>query len=283
MNEDTEVIIKRTKTSQKIITNAIADYRSNPTALTEHRLTTATGYPLPPLDDLQNRVEYSREMPKQIPLREVPSATAQKSLGQWYQANGKYDKVAEIIESKNRQFVSDMGNTDLSPAQIWLALTTKHMPAITYMFYGSSPSPEFLEKETNFLITSLLPHLNLNRHTPIAIRHSPTSRLGLELPHLHCEAGIIHIKQWIKHIRNDTSMGKEMLVNLEWLQLHEGTSTSIYVDTTTNLPHLFEGRTQWLRHFLHCIQGQLLLEQEVVPHRNCYDEPSIMDVLLSGT
>ena len=205
-------------------------------------------------------------MPTHIPLRYIPPDKAQKSLCQWYQVNGKYDKVEEVITSKNRQFVSDMGCTDLSPTQIWLALTTKHMQAITYLFYGSSPLPDFLENETNFPITSLFLSMGLNRNTPLAIRHSPISRLGLELPHLHCEACIIHIKQWIKHVRNMTSMGREMLINLEWFQLHAGTSSIIYYDTSKNLPHLLPGRSQWLRQFLNSIQGQLVLEKDVVPH-----------------
>lgn len=102
------------------------------------------------------------------------------------------------------------------------ALRQCHMPKIMYKLHGSFPDPGFLETETNLLISALLPGLGLNRHTPLAIRHSPEERLGFNLPHILCEAGMIHLKDWLKHVRKDTNTGKQMIINLQWAHLISG-------------------------------------------------------------
>ena len=99
-------------------------------------------------------------------------------------------------------------------------------------------------------------------------------------PHLYCEAGIVQIRQWLEHLRNKTTLSKQMIINCQWLQLTAGTSTSFLKDTSTNLPRIPPTRFTWLRKFLHHIDAHIEIEQNIVPPRNCNNDPSIMDLIL---
>ena len=148
----------------------------------------------------------------------------------------------------------------MEPRLILAAYMKRHLPKITYILHGTNPSSTFLQRETNFLTTSLLPQLGFNRHTPLTIRHCPNDRLGFELPNLYCEAGLIQIRQWLKHVRKGTEVGDQLIINLSWAQLRSVLASSIYIDTTSSLPHVPEGRTKWLRAFLNKIGGSLHYE-----------------------
>ena len=120
-----------------------------------------------------------------------------------------------------------MVNSDLSSAQLLVALKTSHMPTISYLFHGSSLHPSFLISETNFLNTAIIPKLVINRYFLRALRHLPQSRLGLELSHLYFEKGLIRLKQLIENIRQNTKVGEQLIINLQWAQLISGLEKGI--------------------------------------------------------
>ena len=156
-----------------------------------------------------------------------------------------------------------------------------HLPKLCYQFEGSTPSKEFLISETNRLMTRILSNLNLNCHLPIAIRHAPINRMGFNYPHLYCEAGLISIRQWLKHHRRKSSTAQHFSINSKWLQLIAGMSSHILTDTSTPLPHLPQSRITWLRQFINDINGFFITEESFLPKRNCKGEPSIMDIILT--
>lgn len=168
----------------------------------------------------------------------------------------------------------------MEPLLVLEAYTKRHLPKITYILKGTNPSPTFLEKEKKFVTSTLLPLLGYNRHTPTAFRHCPYDRLGLDMPHFYCEAGLIQLRKWLKHIRNNTEVGDQLIINLNWAQLRSGLEESIFVNTHTKLPHLPNGRTNWMRSFLQRVNGQLYCEQDTLPPRNCANDHAIMDVIL---
>ena len=75
------------------------------------------------------------------------------------------------------------------------------LPALQYMFHGTYHSKQFLLQQSDINSTQLLPRLGFNRNTPIAIRYATHNLLGINLPNLYCEYGIIILRELIQHVR----------------------------------------------------------------------------------
>ena len=191
--QNLSVKIRRTEKVRDLVIEAAKVFFSKPIPRTKHELEVVMRTPLP-TTPREEQIKHVNEIADNIELRFIPQHTGQKSLGQWYQTNGGQSTIELVMRKINSTFIQRIGNTDLSSAQIMDALISYHLPKLLFKFHGSYPDHEFLDRETNRLITSLLPSIGMNRHTPLAIRHSPEDILGFNLPRLLCEAGIIHIK-----------------------------------------------------------------------------------------
>ena len=276
---DTTLLIQRPECETIQITTACHSYVDSPNCLTAHRLEKCIGSKIT-ADPTKEDLRHINQLIDKAPLRQSRGDDGIRSLGFWYSPDGKSHSAEKIINQLNKAFVNKITQSTMDKRLIIKAYEKKHLPKIAYILHDTNPSSEFLEKETNFITSTILPKLGLNRHTPLAIRHCPNDRLGLELPHLYSEAGYIQTKQWLKNVRKRTKIGRELIINLKWAQLRSGIAESIYVDTKTNLPHLPMGRTKWLREFSAKIDGSLHCEEITIPPSNCENEYAIMDLIL---
>jgi hypothetical protein len=62
---------------------------------------------------------------------------------------------------------------------------------------------------------------------PKAAVHGPLCYGGLGFKHLYVESNVYKIQSVICHINKGTKLGKTMLINLIWIQLHSGIATPI--------------------------------------------------------
>lgn len=274
-----DIMISRPECERKAILSAGERYLTQETALTQHNLEREMGIAMPNFETANEKKAFIEQTAERVPLKRTYTSTPIKSLGFWYQANGATDHIESIIKKRNERFVKDMLTAMLEPRLILKAYECKHLPAINYMLHGTNPSREFLIHQSSDVTSSLLPKLGMNRHTPISVRHCPTERLGFGLPHLFCDAVIIQVKQWLKHVRRGGNIGEQLIINLCWAQLSIGISRSILQDVSTNLPYLPIGRKMWLREFLYHIGGEIQCEYVTLPPRNCVNDLSIMDVI----
>ena len=98
------------------------------------------------------------------------------------------------------------------------------------------------------------------RNHPLAIRYAHENRGGYGLPHFVSEQRITKIKQIIKHIQMETSLGKLLLIHLSWTQLTAGVSFKIMEETQQNLS--FVGKNIWIavQEMLKDMNGRIKME-----------------------
>jgi ribonuclease HI len=75
--------------------------------------------------------------------------------------------------------------------------------------------------------TKFLQVCGLAKSFPRAVVYGPTEFGGIGLKYLYTESSCIKIDCLINHIKTDTSLSIEMKVNLNWVQIHAGTSIPI--------------------------------------------------------
>lgn len=222
-------------------------------------------------------------MSKSITLQHLAPDQTYRSFGFYIRLDGNAQACEQRIKELNRNFINALITSRLLLHEVNLALRNVHLPAILYSMKGLTPKKELLIRETNFLISNYIPLMKINRHIPIAIRHAPTSLLGFNLPHLYCEMGIITLQQWITHVRDESDIGKILIINAKWNQLHAGLNESFLTDKGTPFPHLSDNRLKWMRTFLHDIEGKLEIEIDLHPPKNCEKDVTIISFILASS
>lgn len=197
------------------------------------------------------------------------------------QANRDTKGAEETFTETNRKYGIQIVARKLQPQEVRLAHRAVHILGQRYRFHGTPFQEIFVNKETNKMTTKLLPKLRMNRHHPIALRHAPMSRGGLQLPHLYVIQGTMQLKQAIKHIRLNSSLGKLLEIHLRWTQLTAGIQTGILMDTQTNLPHVPDNWGMKARQFLQHIQGSLQMDEQYVVSPLQEQDQCIMDLAIS--
>ena len=130
-----------------------------------------------------------------------------------------------------------------------------------YLLKAQLLDKAFLDKLTNKLYWQVLPMMQVCCTHPIPLCHAPLNWMGLGLPSLYMERGIIQIKQVLKHPRQRSPLRDLLLTNLQWVQLHAGVFAPILQETCTEI--LYIEQRLWisvLQLFLQDIEGSLPIE-----------------------
>ena len=129
---------------------------------------------------------------------------------------------------------------------------------------------------------AMVSHSGFNRNTKKAVLFGPPWLAGANFFHLYDIQGHGQLKLFITSWRTpNTHSGKLLRIAVSWAQYCTGTGTSIFVDTSTKLPHL---ESQWLkslRKFLQDIRGWLEIGTSTVPELQREHDSFIMDAVLA--
>jgi hypothetical protein len=100
----------------------------------------------------------------------------------------------------------------------------------------------------------------------------------VDLHRLYDKQGIDSLQQFLKHYRTRTTpIGNTTEIALAWAQYIAGTSTSIFADTKTPLPHLPAFLLGAIRQYLGTIDAQIELEKTHVAPIQRESDTHIMD------
>ena len=208
------------------------------TPLRLHKLEELTGSKLKPSPSLVDIQQYciQSELPVIIPQK-LPN-DQQSSLGLKMTADGDTHGAEAHFSGFNQVFGVKIVSSNLQPPEVKLAHRSVHIPCQSYKFYGSPFSKKFLTLESHRTTSKLLPRLNFARNHPLALRYAPKNRGGLGLLHFHVIQGTLLIKQALKHIRLQSSLGENLQIHLQWAQLHTGLQTGILTDTNMDITYV---------------------------------------------
>jgi hypothetical protein len=107
---------------------------------------------------------------------------------------------------------------------------------------------------------------------------APRSHGGLDFVHLYLLQGQKGIRNLLRHIRHDTELGRQMRIDLAWVQLEAGTAEAILEQTQTNLDYIQDGWVLGIRRFLTTVQAAITLVNNPTPSTYRKDDGYLMDI-----
>jgi hypothetical protein len=96
-----------------------------------------------------------------------------------------------------------------------------------------------------------------NRHFPRALVFAPRHHGGLEYVHLYLSQGQRCLRLLLRHILHNAEIGKQIRIDIAWIQLEAGASAAIFEDIQTDLDYLQDGWVPGIRRFLKTVDGEI--------------------------
>jgi hypothetical protein len=183
-----------------------------------------------------------------------------------------YDSVAELC--------SAISGAQLSEKEARQALWQRLLPKLDYGLHASYFSKQQCKQMDCLINSTFLPPMRLNRNTPRAIIHGPLRYGGLELADTRTRQTQLHVKDMIKYLRWDQTVGGDILTALDNLQLASGFVTPILQATDKNIDYIDQGWILDLRKRLNEIGASMWIEQAWQPPLQREGDLSLMEQFL---
>lgn len=146
----------------------------------------------------------------------------------------------------------------LSQSETIQAYQAVYLPSLMYPLGTSPLGLASCQKINETISSTFLAFQGYPMSLPCPLAYTPEALMGVGLRQIECEQGLLQLHLLMHHLRLSSPTGQMVHSNMEWLQLHTGTTFSIFENTIKCLPHL--PHTSWLvllRVFLGKIQGSL--------------------------
>ncbi len=141
---------------------------------------------------------------------------------------GDTHAITESIQQKADSWLHTIKSNFLPRPLLWTTLFHMLWPSLWYLLSVMALSPAQAHQTTSRLYQTLLPHLGVNRHFPLALRYANPQYLGLGLPNPYWEQGIRAIHLFMEHANSDTMEAGLIQTSMEYLHLELGTSRNIF-------------------------------------------------------
>lgn len=275
--ETDPIYITRLPHDKAMIARAVTNIQNTPTFHSLQEVSRLSGVPLPKDTDAHTHDYFIIRAQSDAVTKYVAPNATQRSIGFYFNLLNITASVDQIITIKINEFFHKNMSARLTITDVQRGLIHNLIPRLTYIVQANHASEKHLISESNRLYSILMPLMGANLHTPMAIRFTPLARLGMTFPHLYCEMVIVKVKQVLKHIRNQNTIGKLLLITIRWTQNLFGTQLNILENTEHRIDYI---NTIWwhgIKKFLHMINGKLWFEDTVVPSPNVILDVAIMD------
>lgn len=195
-------------------------------------------------------------------LTRLEPREARETLGTWIAMDGGQQQQLRALDLKITQWADNLRLNGLSTTEANISLHSGLLKSIQYPL----PATNFTRSEAYTLqkrfMNTVLPALHLRRTTPHAYLHSPTSSLGLNIPHIWMELGLAKLETILRHGGTTGITGTAIQHVLESLHLELGTDKNF-----TELPwkhyHPLTTRT-WLHSIWQfCSEHKIQLEYPI--------------------
>jgi hypothetical protein len=163
----------------------------------------------------------------EIVINQKEVTEAHKTLGTMKTIVGDESSHKSFLLAKSDLFATKVLHARMNRRQAKLAYRTIYIPAMLYSLPATNLSEIDLNAIQSKATSRFLSASGYEKGFPRAVVHGPTAYGGLGMQHLYTEALTLKIEALISHIRANTSLGKSMMINLNWTQMMAGTSTPI--------------------------------------------------------
>lgn len=183
-----------------------------------------------------------------------------------------------LLAQKNLDNAKVAAHSSINKIEAWTFYHAMYIPSITYPLPLSNLTNAQCECLDREMKQAILPRCGYNRNTPNAVVYGPTELAGIELRSLPLEKGAAQLQSLVLCLCTGGVPRDLANVAIAWAQYLVGTRISLFLDTTTPLPHL--NPMTWIppiRSFLKTFGGKLELEQTFLPKLQRKRNSFIMD------
>lgn len=185
---------------------------------------------------------------------------AHRTLGAWKTISGDQSEQIKVLKEKSNRLALQTKLGQLTRFQARRAYTSIYTPAMTYSLVATNLTSNDLHKIQSKALFAFLPAMGYEPTFPRAVVHGPRKYGGINISDLYTDMCIAKIGSIIEHIRAKSELGKLMITNVNWTQLHTGSQTP-FLESQQEFGYLTN--TSWLLHlqsFLKEINGQVKLK-----------------------
>jgi hypothetical protein len=168
-------------------------------------------------------------------------------------------------------------SNSVTSADATLAYRVYHLTSVGYSLGTTYIQRDDFKKLQGKAISAFLAASGYNRHFPRALVFAPRHHGGLEYVHLYLSQGQRCLRLLLRHILHNTEIGKQIRIDIAWIQLEAGTSAAIFEDTQTDLDYLQDGWVPGIRRFLKTVDGEIKFTGVAKPKTYRKDDVHLMD------
>lgn len=235
------------------------------------------GRPIPVIDQYNGKIQIrDAETNTLIPIPSKRPFEPHKTLGHYKAPATIRDDIATLRKKAERLSLLIV-TSPITRHGARLAYWTIYLPSIKYTLPQSFYKQSTLDHAQSVSHSRLIAKVGFNRHTARAIIYAPTTYAGGGFIPWYLLQGEGQVANFLKHWRTNTIVSKALKLAVCWSQWQAGTSTSIFQDVFTPLPHL---ECRWIssvRAFLTTIQGEIRLDSTHVMEGERRYDIHIMD------
>lgn len=195
-----------------------------------------------------------------------------RTLGAFKTIAGDESEQYKVLLTKSNQLAVRTSQGQLTRLQARRAYSSIYVPSMSYSLVTTNLAPKLLAAIQSKAMLSFLPAMGFERTFPRAVVYGPRTFGGLNLSRLYTDTCVAKIGAIVSHLRAQTGLGKIMLININWLQMHSGQIDPIF-SNTVGLPYLPQNWLLHMREFLWDTQSTISIPQQWLPqlqrHRDC--------------
>jgi hypothetical protein len=132
-----------------------------------------------------------------------------------------------------------------------------HLTGVGYSLGTTYTQQQEFEKMQGKVVSAFLAASGYNIHFPRALVFTPKEHGGLGFVHLHLLQGQQSIKLLLLHTVHRTAIGKQIYIDLAWIQQEAGTTGAILEETQTKLDYVQDGWLMGVRRFICSVEGKI--------------------------
>jgi hypothetical protein len=196
-------------------------------------------------------------------------------------------KTLGVMKAPNRSQRSELKNKCNAHAVDILTNSVSHTDAaLAYIVYhltsiGYSLGTTYITKQAftsiqGKRISAFLATSGYNQHFPRALAFVPRSHGGLEYMHLYLLQGQQCTKLLRRHTLHNTEIGKQICVDIAWIQLEAGTSTPV-LQKQSALDYVQDGWVLGIRQFLQTVNAEIKFTNTEPPKLYRQGDEYLMD------
>jgi hypothetical protein len=168
-------------------------------------------------------------------------------------------------------------SNSVTSADATLAYCVYHLTSVGYSLGTTYVQRDDFKKLQGKAISAFIAASGCNRHFPRALVFAPRHHGGLEYVHLYLSQGQRCLRLLLRHILHNTEIGKQIRIDIAWIQLEAGASAAIFEDTQTGLDYLQDGWVPGIRRFLKTVDGEIKFTGVAKPKTYRKDNVHLMD------